>query len=239
MGHIDFDIESLAAYLHLLPQKVTRLAERGKLPGRKISGRWRFSREEIHHWLEKRIGEADSNEDLAKMEGVLDRNAGPEPATLTMTELLSLETISIPLLAKTRESVIHTMSLLAVKSGALWDSEALADALRKREEMHPTALNCGVALLHPRRPMPHLLDKPFLALGCTRQGIPFGGQGSGLTDIFFLICSTTDQGHLQTLARISRLINDIEVLRTLRAAETADEAFDALVERENELGMAP
>ena len=185
MRDTDFDIESLAAYLHLLPQKVNRLAERGKLPGRKIAGRWRFAREEIHHWLEKRIADTDCNLELAEMEGVLDRNAGPEPLALAITDLISLDTICIPLVAKTRESVIQAMAVLASQTGELWDPESLANAVRKREDMHPTALSCGVALLHPRRPMPHILAKPLLALGRTVQGIPFGGQGGGLTDVFF------------------------------------------------------
>ena len=56
MGPNDFDIDSLATYLHLTPAKVTRMADRGKLPGRKVGGQWRFSEAEIHHWLEQRIG---------------------------------------------------------------------------------------------------------------------------------------------------------------------------------------
>ena len=79
MPHEDFDLESLAAYLHLLPQKVGRLADRGKLPGRKVGGEWRFSRAEIHHWLETRIGLADE-EELVNVEGALRRNRGPEDA---------------------------------------------------------------------------------------------------------------------------------------------------------------
>ncbi len=35
MSSGDFDIASLASFLHLTPQKVTRMADRGKLPGRK------------------------------------------------------------------------------------------------------------------------------------------------------------------------------------------------------------
>jgi len=77
MSHEDFDLESLAAYLHLLPQKVGRLADRGKLPGRKVGGEWRFSRAEIHHWLENRIGLADE-EELVSVEGALRRGRGPE-----------------------------------------------------------------------------------------------------------------------------------------------------------------
>ena len=55
MSDDDFDIESLAAYLHLATTQVAKLADRGKLPGRRIGGTWRFSRAEVHHWLEERI----------------------------------------------------------------------------------------------------------------------------------------------------------------------------------------
>ena len=30
--------------------------------------------------------------------------------------------------------------------------------------------------MHPRRPMPKILAQPFLALGCTTTGIPFGSD---------------------------------------------------------------
>ena len=73
----DFDVNSLAAYLHLSPQQVTRLADRGKLPGRKVAGQWRFSRAEIHHWLENRIGLSEED-DLVDVEDVLRSEAGPE-----------------------------------------------------------------------------------------------------------------------------------------------------------------
>ncbi len=58
----DFDIDNLASYLHLTPQQVTRLADRGKIPGRKVAGQWRFSPADIHHWLEARIGLSDEDE---------------------------------------------------------------------------------------------------------------------------------------------------------------------------------
>ncbi len=50
------DLDGLAAFLHLTPAQVGRLADRGKLPGRKVGGQWRFSPAEIHHWMEQRIG---------------------------------------------------------------------------------------------------------------------------------------------------------------------------------------
>ena len=72
MANDDFDVASLAAYLHLSPQQVSRLADRGKLPGRKIGGQWKFAPADIHHWLEDRIGLSDE-EELVQVEGVLER----------------------------------------------------------------------------------------------------------------------------------------------------------------------
>ena len=68
----DFDIAGLAAYMHMLPAQISRLADRDKLPGRRVGGEWRFSRAEIHHWLEDRIGLSD-DEQLAEMESNLVR----------------------------------------------------------------------------------------------------------------------------------------------------------------------
>ena len=76
----------------------------------------------------------------------------------------------------------------------------MADAVRAREQLQSTAMDNGVALLHPRRPLANILAEPVLAVGISPQGIPFGGS-SRLTDVFLLICSCDDRGHLRTLAR--------------------------------------
>jgi PTS system nitrogen regulatory IIA component len=219
MAQEDFDIDRLAAYLHMMPSAVLKLAERGKLPGRRVGGDWRFSAAEIHHWLEDRIGVSD-DEALAQMEGALERAADDTADEISIAKLLSLEAIEVPLNARTRASVIMRMAELAAQTHRLWDAEKMADAVRAREEMHSTALDNGVALLHPRRPMPTILAEAVLALGITPGGIPFGSGGS-LTDIFFLICSTSDHEHLRILARLSRVINDSEFLRAMRAVPSA------------------
>jgi PTS system nitrogen regulatory IIA component len=230
----DFDIDSLAVYLHLTPQQVSRMADRGKLPGRKIAGRWRFAEAEIHHWLEDRIGLSDE-EALVQVENVLDRHRGEAEEVVSISELLPVEAIAVPLTGRTRNSIILKMSELAAETGLLWDAARMAEAVRDRENLHPTALDNGVALLHPRRPLPAILAEAFLALGRTYQGIPFGGGRGGLTDVFFLICSTDDRGHLRTLARLSRLLNDDSFLEGIRDAEDAASMHSWIVQRESEL----
>ena len=206
---------------------------RGKIPGRKVGGSWIFSGPEIHHWLEERIGVSDDQE-LVEVEGVLrSKVSGAQPRFLA--EMLPLESIAIPLAARTRNSVISSMCDQAAQTGLLWDAGKMADAVRAREEMHPTALENGVALLHPRRPMPGILGEAFLALGCTPGGIPFGGSRGVLTDIFFLILATDDREHLHTLARLSRMITDADFLDQIRAATDATTTREIFADKEVEL----
>ena len=231
MAQDDFDIDRLAAHLHMMPAAVVKLAERGKLPGRRVGGEWRFSAAEIHHWLEDRIGLSDE-EQLVEMEGALDRTTGGASIEeISIAELLRPEAIEVPLDARTRGSVIVKMTELAARTHLLWDPVKMADAVRAREEMHSTALDNGVALLHPRRPMPAILAEAVIALGITPGGIPFGTGGS-LTDIFFLICSTSDHEHLRILARLSRVINDQDFLAAMRGAEDASQLHQLIRERE-------
>ncbi len=235
MADEDFGVESLAAYLHVSPAQVLKLAERGKLPGRKVAGQWRFAPAEVHHWLEERIG-LSSDEELEKMETVLRRAAGEEASTtVSITELMPIEAIAVPLEARTRGSVITSLVDVAAATGWLWDVGKMAEAVRAREDMLPTALENGVALLHPRRPLSNILDRPFVALGRTSRGLPFGAPRGALTDLYFLVCSTDDSGHLRILARLSRLISDEQLLQALREAEDAQTVRQVIADREEQL----
>jgi len=148
--------------------------------------------------------------------------------------MLPVEAIAVPLCARTRKSVIDSMVELAAQTGWLWDTKEMAEAVKAREDMHTTALENGVALLHPRRPMAKILAQPFLALGCTSSGIPFGGEGP-MTDVFFLICSVEDRGHLRVLARLSRILTSPGFLNALHQATDAAAAHQLIVETEEKL----
>ncbi len=232
MSSADFDLAELASYLHLTPQQVERLAGRGQLPGRKVAGDWRFSRADVHHWMEARMGVLD-DEQLMLVEDRLARHAASD-ADITIAGCLRRDTIAVPLEARTRASVIAQMAQLAARSGLLWDWQKMADAVRQREELQSTALDSGVALLHPRRPLSAILSEPVMALGITTQGIPFGA-GRRLTDIFFLIGSVDDRGHLRTLARLSRILTVEGLVDRLRHAQDATAAFQVMVETESTL----
>ena len=230
MSNEDYDVQSLATFLHLTPDQVRKMADRGKLPGRRIGNQWRFSQAEIHEWFEQRIGISDEQQ-LDQVEKMLNNNPRDQAEeSFAVRELLSIDNIFVPFLAKTKKSVIQRICDQTAATGKLWDANKMAEALLSREELHPTALENGVALLHPRRPMSSIIGDPFLALGITSSGIPFGGPRGVLTDIFFLIGSTSEPVHLKVLARLSRLIQQTDFLIELRDCGGPGEAYD-LIER--------
>jgi PTS system nitrogen regulatory IIA component len=183
--------------------------------------------------LETRIG-LGAEEELHKLEGAIGGRSDAADAW-SVAGLLPAGAIDVALPARTRNSVLEAMVDLAARTGWLWDPAKMVESVRNREEMHPTALENGVALLHPRRPLPQILEQPFLALGRTDRGVPFGGSRGVLTDLFFLICSADDTGHLRALARLSRLIGAAGFLEELRAAPDARQVHELIAAREQAL----
>lgn len=235
MASQDLDEDQLAVYLHITPQQVRKLADRGRLPGRRVGGSWRFAEAEIHSWLEDQIGISEG-EDLDRVQDVVERWSGTEDLdSFTIDRLLLIDAIEVPLTARTRGSVVRNMCAIAERTGLLWDASRMMDAVLAREDLHPTALDIGVALLHPRRPQASILGEPLLALGVSPQPIPFGNQSGHLTDVFFLICSTDDRVHLQVLAKLSQMLGKPEFLTELRASGDAKSAKSIVAKYEHML----
>ncbi|MEM0926200.1 MAG: PTS sugar transporter subunit IIA, partial [Planctomycetota bacterium] len=226
----DLDLAQLAQYLHVTPSQVEKMAVRGRVPGRRIRGQWRFNPAEIHHWLEEQIGATEDSGELDRVQRVVDRMTH-DSQERAISELCTVETIEIPLRARTRTSVIRSMCDLVAKSGLMWDAPAMADAVRSREQMHPTALDCGVALMHPRRPQTSILADTVIGLAVSQAPIPFSDAGH-MVDVFFLICSYDDAAHLRTLAKLSRLIAIDSLLQRLRNCASSSEAWACLNEAE-------
>ena len=232
MPHTNLNLQQLSRYLHLPDVQIRKLVDKGAIPSRRVNGELVFSRDEVHRWLERRIG-ISNEEELVRVEEALDKSVPPGTAEddVSLVSLFPDGAIVLPLLAKTRDSVIRSMVQLAGSTGLLWDTDAMTEAVKVREELHTTALDNGVALLHPRRPMPGILGDTFLALGIVPNGVPFGGT-SGLTDVFFLICSMDDRVHLRILTRLSRVLTHLDFLRRLRASSGELEVRELISEVE-------
>jgi len=238
MPHTNLTLQQLSRYLHLPDAKIRKLVDKGEIPSRRVNGEHVFARDEVNRWLERRIG-VSGEEELVQVEAALTKSAPPgtEDSEISLVSLIPDGAVALPLLAKTRDSVIRSMIQLAGSTGLLWDAEAMGEAVKMREELHTTALDNGVALLHPRRPMPSILGDTFVTLGMVPSGVPFGGA-TGLTDVFFLICSMDDQVHLRILTRLSRVLTYPDFLNRLRDSANESEIRELISETERAVSSA-
>jgi PTS system nitrogen regulatory IIA component len=231
MGSDMMSLEQLAVYLQRDVREVSKLASRGHLPGHKVGGQWRFARAEINHWIETQIPDY-TDQQLTALEK---RGSGSEDGEPLVSVLLPEVSMAVPLAVSTRASVLKELVTLAEQTWQVYDPAAILDAIRQREEMASTGLPSGVAIPHPRRPLPNALGESVMAYGRTTSGIPFGAPGGTLTDVFFLVCCRDDRTHLQVLARLSRLLLRPGFVDELRAAETAADTWQLLADAEREL----
>ncbi|MFL5328460.1 MAG: PTS sugar transporter subunit IIA [Gemmataceae bacterium] len=232
MGNDTMTLEQLARYLRRDAREVVKLADRGELPGRKVAGDWRFSVSEVNTWIEQRI--ADSGEEELR---VIEQQPA-EPGEPLIANLLHEACACVPLKATTRASVLSELVTLAEQSWQLYDPKALLEAVRYREAKASTALENGVAVPHPGKPMPQALGEPLIAFGRTQSGLPFGASDNQLTDMFFLVASRDSATHLKVLARLARMFLRPGFLDDLRAEPTAHGAVAFIRATEAELIQA-
>jgi len=223
----------LAHFLGMDQRQAAKMAQRGEIPCQKVAGQYRFNRAEVTEWMQQNLGPGKHNLASVDEGRAAQRQADPEDALVT--PLLCEEAISIELAARTKSSLLRELVGLAQETQQLYDSDALLEALSHREQLCSTAMEGGIAIPHPRRPLPYAVAEPILVIAQTTQGIGFGAPDGRLSDLFFMTCSQNDHDHLHVLARLCRMLNDKDFPQQLRDAESPEEIVDLMRCREREV----
>lgn len=223
-------LEEFARFVGMRPGEVQRDADHGALPGRKVGGKWRFNRVQVHEWLESHLLTLDERRLHALDRGIghsTEHQIGPT----SVTDLMGVESIDLALPASTKASALRELVNLADRTGLLYDKAELLEALRQREAAGSTALPHGLAIPHPQKPMPYTTAEPLVCMGRVINPVAFNAPDGALTQLFFLICSHESNAHLRVLARLMRVL-DAQTIDSLRAVEHPAEALELLIERE-------
>jgi PTS system nitrogen regulatory IIA component len=233
MSHAFFSIDELAERLGRDRREVEKLVNRGRIPGRKVGGTWQFHPTEIRHWVEQEMREY-SEPELAALEEA-QRPEGTSEETPIVARM-SPETVQVPLLGRTKRSVLESLVEVAGRTWQIWEPSTVLNAVLEREEILSTGFENGVAIPHPRNPLPEILGQSVIAFGRTLSGIPFGAPQRRLSDLFFLVLCRDSRTHLSVLARLGRMMQSPGFLDALRSAETSDEAYRVIERCDQALG---
>ncbi|MCA9063204.1 MAG: PTS sugar transporter subunit IIA [Planctomycetaceae bacterium] len=229
-----YTLDELVLKLGKDRRQVEKMVSRGLIPGRRVGGDWRFNEIEITQWLEQELRDFGET-DLAQLEQQQRQTTGLCAVT-PVAKLLSLDTCEVPLDAGTKPSVLQSLIEVAGRSWQIWDPAAILKAVKEREDVMSTGFDNGVAIPHPRNPLPDAVGQSVIAFGKTVSGIPFGAPSRVLSDMFFLVLARDSATHLQILARLGRLMQLPDFVSGLRATESSAAAFELIVEADTTVG---
>jgi len=231
MPHRSMTLKELAQMLGADARRLERMAQRGEIPCHKVGAQFRFNRAEVTDWLQRNMGTMNSSH-LAEVDAGITADRQTQKDEAIITPLLRIEAITAELGAHTRTSATRELVALAQKTGLVYDGKALLEAILQREELCPTAMEGGIAIPHPRHPMPYAIAEPILVVARTSQGIIFGGVDGLLTNLFFLTASQDDRHHVHVLARLCRMLHDGSLINQIGDAKTAEEMMELMKQQE-------
>lgn len=227
-----YTLDELVARLGRDRRQIEKLVNRGVIPGRRVGGEWRFNEIEITHWLEQDLRGLDDS-GLAQLEQ--SQQSAELQSLSPIAALLRPETCEVPLDAGTRPAVLQALIEVAGRTWQIWDPASVLRAVREREDVLSTGFENGVAIPHPRNPLPEAIGESVIAFGRTLSGIPFGAPKRALTDLFFLVLARDSVTHLQSLARLGRILQRPGFPEALRQTTTGLEAYQLLTEADRQI----
>lgn len=222
-------LTELASHIGMDVREVQRLATHGTLPGQQVGGKWRFHRAELLDWLQREMHDLEPRQIQN-----LERAMSDEPDARIISAMLPPTGVELNLPARSRTSLLRELVSVADRTGLLYDSVALLEALERREGLQSTGLAGGFAFPHPRRPLPDATAEPLVCIARVPAGIPFGAPDGRTTDLFVLVCCHDERHHLRTLARLALLFST-DLPDRLREATDAAQAMDAIEAHEQQL----
>lgn len=117
-----------------------------------------------------------------------------------------------------------------------FDRDVLWQLFLAREALGSTALEGGIAVPHPRRPIVLNVNGPLVRLCFLAEPLDFQGPDGKPVDTLFAMIAPTVHEHLQLLARLASVLKDQKVRKVLRDRASPEDILVAVRDVEQGLG---
>ena len=218
-------LKELAEYLRVNERTVLRMIQNGKIQGAKIGGQWRFNGSQIDQVF---FPGADSKDSPLESEDSTSIITHPQIG-IPVSRVMSEDRILLNLKSKDAEGVIKELTDARLLYGLVLDATDLRLKCMQREQVLSTAVGEGIAIPHPRDPIPTLrasaaVDKLDHSLGILPDGKP--------VHMFFLICSQNIELHLHLMGCMARLLKSKEFIKALPDCKSNADVIKLVMEQE-------
>jgi PTS system nitrogen regulatory IIA component len=162
-------------------------------------------------------------------------DSGKEAAVEGMLQFLTRDVIKLEVKANDKHGVISELVALLAEKGKIdkKDTEAVTQAILKRESLGSTGIGHGLAIPHAKA-SPHVKSLVG-AFGRSARGVDYGAIDGEPCNLFFLMVSPQAgvETHLKILKKLASLGRDANFCRFLRDAKDEDEVASLLTEAES------
>lgn len=222
-------LAEVAQYLQLAEKTVLRMVQRGEIPAAKIASQWRFMRPVIRDWLAGQMLSMPSSE--------LESLARKEKTILPLNEVFHSNLMVLKIMPGPKESILKQLVVPLHKTSFARNTAVLLQSLIARERMMTTAVGHGIAMPHPRKPIAGMFAEPAIVLGVCPKGTNFEAVDDQLVHLFFLICATREEIHLQLMAKVSWLARHETFVSELRQASSKSQAIKIMTRASKKLDV--
>ena len=151
---------------------------------------------------------------------------------MEIKDLLKKELMIMDLKASTKMEAIDEMITKLKEKDIISDETEFKDLILKREERSSTGLGEGIAMPHAKT---SVVKSPSVLFARSHKGIDYDALDGEPVHIFFMIAASEGAHdlHIETLAKLSKMLLNDDFINGLKTCETADEVY-ALVDKYSE-----
>lgn len=235
MSHKILSLSQAADHICIAPNELKHAAQRGEIACIMRGEEFCFDHAALDEWAQRYVLALGRKAQIKHHEVMQQKRRRENKRDWRLKDMFRISGINLAMQGKTRAGIVRDMADLAVRTGLVYDPDALFRMLMEREESASTAVGEGAAFLHPQHHDPYIFEEPFVAYGRASTPVFFGSQDGEPTRHFFLVAATDHEIHLHMLARLAVMAHATEFLQILDNVTTPEDAMHVIYAAEEGL----
>jgi PTS system nitrogen regulatory IIA component len=217
-------LKELAEYLRVNERTILRMLKTGQIQGAKIGGQWRFNGGQIDKVF---FPGAPLGEEAVPLNAIT-----RSQIDIPISRMLNEDRIIFDLQGETVEDIIGELVMPKVFSTLVLDINDLKQKCLDREKILSTGVGNGIAVPHPRDPIPTLRAPGCVIIGRSDKGVDFKAGDGKPVKLFFLVCSQNIELHLHMMGCMARMLSNETFVQECLEAKEKSEVIKAVMEFE-------
>ena len=151
-----------------------------------------------------------------------------------LNQILKIEFINAGLSAGNKAEALAELVNTIIQGGLKLDYSSIIEVLKQRENLGSTGIGERVAIPHGKISG---LNDIVVAFGRSMEGIPYDSMDGKPVHIFFLLLAPENSSgrHLKILAKISKMLKDVDFREKLLKAESQSDLYKIILDQEKDM----